>query len=93
MTPREQKNTQAASLNQRLQVWETAIESSQNHVELGQTLQAQGIECLKSIQDIKVEISELSKLMQQASACIEKGINIERSAYRELLALHHVKPK
>ena len=93
MTPRESKTTQADDYKKRQEIWQEALDTTQNHVELGQTLQAQGLALLASVQEMKSELSDLTKGIQQATNTIDKGILIERSAHRERIGLQQIKPK
>ena len=93
MTPRESKTTQADDYKKRLLVWQEALDTTQNHIKEGQTLQAQGLALLKSVQATNAELADLTRGIQQATSTIDKGILIGRSAPRGRLSLQQVKPK
>lgn len=93
MTTRQQHTTAAESLKLRLDVWAKSVDSATQHIQLGQTLQAQGVELLNTIQDVKADLNDIAKCIQQATATIEKGIKIERDAHREKIDLQQFKPK
>lgn len=91
MSNREDIITKAAPYEKRLKAWTDAIESEEQHVKLGLTLQNQGIEILKNSQDTDPE--SFAKLIQQATGTISKGIEIERAARDKKISLYQRKPK
>jgi len=82
-----------APFEERQASWQESLAAAHQHIKLGQTLQGQGVEILKSAQSLKGDPAALAKLIQQATATIEKGTKIEREAHRELLNLQQFKPR
>jgi len=90
---RQRIHTQIAPFEERQAAWQEAITTADNHVKLGQTLQGQGIEILKRMSEQGGEPAATAKLVQQATATIERGVKVEREARREKLTLQQEKPK
>ena len=86
--------TKAASYEEREKIWRDTIEATEKHIKLESTLQGQGIEILTNIQGQEnIDIEKVSKLIQQATATIEKGVKIEREAREKLAELHRQQPQ
>jgi hypothetical protein len=98
---RKTAHTQVAQYEERLRVWEDAVNSSEQHIKIGKSLQARGLALLGSIQatgDSRIDLTrvdsgDLARLVQNATIAIEKGTQIERNAREELFNLHHHKPR
>lgn len=82
-----------ASFKQRQEVWEQAVKSTEQHAKLGQTLQGQAVELLKTAQTMKGDPAALAKLIQQVTATIDKGVTIERAARDKMIDLYQHQPK
>ena len=93
MDSRQRMNTEIAPFEERFAAWQDAVQTAENHVKLGQTLQGQGIEILKRMSTQGGEPAATAKLVQQATATIERGVKVERDARREKLNLQQEKPK
>ncbi len=86
--------TQSSEYDIRKKVWDKAFNSFENHIKLGQTLQAQGIEIIKSAQTLKNDdLLGLSNLIKQATIAIEKGTKIEGNSYNSLIKLQDNEPR
>ena len=90
MNSRTNLYTKVAPYKDREAAWKNAVESAEKHVKLGLTLQGQGVEILKSKQDANPE--SVAKLIQQATATIEKGVKLERDARDKLIELYQQQP-
>ncbi len=86
-------HTQVDSFENRQKAWTESIESSKNHVKLGESLQGQGIELIKAIQVLQGDSETAARLLSQAAAAIEKGVKIQRESQREIVMLRETKPR
>lgn len=91
MNNRAKIYTRVAAYKDREAAWKNAVESAEKHVKLGLTLQGQVIEILKNKQSADPE--SMAKLIQQATAMIEKGVKIERDARDKLIELYQQQPR
>ncbi len=80
-----------ASFKERESAWKSAVDAAEQHIKLGLTLQGQGVEILKSKQDADPE--SMAKLIQQATATIDKGVKLERDARDKLIELYQQQPR
>lgn len=90
---RQSLTTKTGPLAKRQEVWQAAVTAAKQHIKLGTTLQAQGVELLKAAQRSDGDSSTLGKLIQQATATITSGTKIERAAHIEIINLHQMEPK
>jgi len=91
MYKRRYLHTKVAPFKDRKAAWQNAVESAEQHVKLGLTLQGQVLETLKSKQD--ADPASMAKLIQQATATIEKGVKLERDARDKLIELYQEQPR
>jgi len=83
--------TKLSSFEDRKAAWDNAIDTAEKHVKLGQTLQSQGVKVLKSIEEGS-DPEKAAKLIQQATATIDKGVKLEREARDKLIMLCQRQP-
>ncbi len=93
MTSRSDNVTKAAQLDVRLKLWRAAVDSEGKYITYGGTLQRQGTDILKRLQQQAFEPVEALSMASQAGAIIDRGIAIERAARDKLIDLHMRKPK
>lgn len=88
-------------MDEQLAAWQAALAAAQKHIQLGQSLQLKGMTLLNSIPmaadgkkvDLAKEGVDPARLVQQATAAIERGSRIEREGHDKVLALYQQKPQ
>ncbi len=97
LTSRESTYSQVTSYEERLAIWQEAVEGCRDQIELSRTFQNAGRKIIAALQSIKSnEEVDPEKLLKQYNAClsgIEKGTKLEREARQELSALQYRQPK
>lgn len=91
MIHRADLKKQLAPYSHRLDAWQAAVDAAERHIKIGATLQGQGGEILKNKPNADPE--SIAKLIQQATATIEKGVKLERDARDKLIELYQQQPK
>lgn len=92
MNSRQQYITQAADIDVRLKIWSDQIKAIERHIELGKSLQMQGIEILNNLSTEEISVEVVIKAISQATGIIEKGIAIEQQGREQLSDLYQRKP-
>ena len=85
--------TEVAPYDERIGIWQNAVDASERHIEIGKTMQEQGDEILTGIAEAVQNAEQMTKLIQQAANIIDKGVKLERSAHDKKIKLFEEKPK
>ncbi len=83
--------TTVAPLHERIGYWNAAKTATEKHTKLAGSLMRNAVDILKVLQEQPTE--EATNALQRAANALERGVKMEREAYREVLELLENMPK